>query len=139
MYESHLPASCNAQMSTLGNQRYPLDTSLHHVCACRLLLERRMRIVTVAMPVASAPAEVYAEANVDALLAVLVHKIGRVVMQQGVEQGQGLLQDWLVLFIAAYNNHRGLEPRSPHEVGLQLHLAMQNVHQSSCANLAGLP
>ncbi len=76
-----------------------------------------MRIVTVAMPVASAPAGVYAAADVDALLAMLAHKIGQVVMQQGIEQGQGLLQDWLVLFIAAYNTHRGLQPRSPQEVG----------------------
>ena len=78
-----------------------------------------MRIVTVAMPVASTPAEVYAKADVDALLAMLVHKIGQVVMQQGVEQGQGLLQDWLVLFVAAYNNHKGLQPRSPQEVCMQ--------------------
>ncbi len=78
-----------------------------------------MRIVTVAMPVASTPAEVYAKADVDALLAMLVHKIGQVVMQQGIEQGQGLLQDWLVLFVAAYNNHKGLLLRSPQEVGMQ--------------------
>ena len=76
-----------------------------------------MRIVTVAMPVASAPAGVYAAADVDALLAMLAHKIGQVVMQQGIEQGQGLLQYWLVLFIAAYNTHRGLQPRSLQEVG----------------------
>ena len=75
-----------------------------------------MRIVTVAMPAASTPAEVYAHADADALLAMLVHKIGQVVMQQGVEQGQGLLQDWLVLFVAAYNQHRGLQPKSPQEV-----------------------
>jgi len=78
--------------------------------------ERRLRIVTVAMPAASTPAEVYAHADADALLAMLVHKIGQVVMQQGVEQGQGLLQDWLVLFVAAYNQHRGLQPKSPQEV-----------------------
>lgn len=95
--------------------------TLLYSLVCRLLLERRMRIVTVAVPVASTPAEVYAKADVDTLLAMLVHKIGQVVMQQGIEQGQGLLQDWLVLFVAAYNNHKGLQPRSPKEVCIHLH------------------
>ena len=84
--------------------------------ACRLVLERRMRIMTLAMPVASAPVEVYCHVNADALLAMLVHKIGNVVLQQGLEQGQGLLQDWLVLFVAAFNHHRGIQPKLPQEV-----------------------
>ena len=111
------------------------------MCTCRLLLERRMRIVTVALPVASAPADVYAEADVDALLAMLVHKIGQVVMQQGIEQGQGLLQDWLVLFVAAYNSHRGLQPKSPQEVGPQLHtfkLVMRGRSRGLPLNRSGL-
>ena len=84
--------------------------------ACRLVLERRMRIMTVALPVASAHADVYCHVNADALLTMLVHKIGNVVLQQGLEQGQGLLQDWLVLFVAAYNSHRGIQPKLPQEV-----------------------
>ena len=99
--------------------------------ACRLVLERRVRVVTVAMPIASVPAEVYANADVDALLAMLVHKIGQVVMQQGTEQGQGLLQDWLVLFVAAYNSHRGLQPRSPQEVCMQLHRSESGRHTNA--------
>lgn len=75
-----------------------------------------MRIMTLAVPVASEPADVYDHINADALLAMLVHKIGNVVLQQGLEQGQGLLQDWLVLFVAAYNNHRGMQPNLPQEV-----------------------
>lgn len=75
-----------------------------------------MRIVTAALPIASAPAEVYANADADALVAMLAHKIGLVVTQQGLERGQGLLQDWLVLFVGAYNAHRGLQPKSPQEV-----------------------
>ena len=84
--------------------------------ACRLVLERRMRIMTMAMPVASEPADVYCHVGADALLAMLVHKIGNVVLQQGLELGQGLLQDWLVLFVAAYNSHRGIQPKSAQEV-----------------------
>ncbi len=75
-----------------------------------------MRVLTISMPVALEPGDVYGHADADALLAMLVHKIGRVVMQQGVQQGQGLLQDWLVLFVAAYNAHRGLQPASPEQV-----------------------
>ena len=75
-----------------------------------------MRIMTMVLPVASAPADVYCHVNVDALLAMLVHKIGNVVLQQGLEQGQGLLQDWLVLFVAAFNHHRGIQPKLPQEV-----------------------
>ena len=84
--------------------------------ACRLVLERHMRLMTMALPVASEPADVYCHVNADALLAMLVHKIGNVVLQQGLEQGQGLLQDWLVLFVAAFNHHRGIQPKLPQEV-----------------------
>ena len=96
----------------LSGSAYAQDLSV----ACRLVLERRMRIMTTALPVASEPADVYCHVNADALLAMLVHKIGNVVLQQGLEQGQGLLQDWLVLFVAAYNSHRGIQPRLPQEV-----------------------
>ena len=75
-----------------------------------------MRIITLAVPVASQPADVYCHVDADALLAMLVHKIGNVVLQQGLEQGQGLLQDWLVLFVAAYNSHKGIQPKLPREV-----------------------
>ena len=110
-----MAAAATMHMSKLMVPSPPLDM----IHACRLLPERRMRILTISMPVALEPGDVYTHADADALLAMLVHKIGRVVMQQGVQQGQGLLQDWLVLFVAAYNAHRGLQPASPEEVRLK--------------------
>ena len=99
-------------MGFIGGHPDAQDVSV----ACRLVLERRMRLMTMALPVASEPADVHCHVNADALLAMLVHKIGNVVLQQGLEQGQGLLQDWLVLFVAAYNSHRGIQPKLAQEV-----------------------
>ena len=67
------------------------------------MLRRRLRILTLRLDVAKAPAEVFANADADAVLVLLAHKIGRAAAAQGVGEARALLQDWLVLCAAAYN------------------------------------
>ena len=67
------------------------------------MLRRRLRILTLRLDVARAPADVFANADADAVLVLLAHKIGRAAAAQGVDEARALLQDWLVLCAAAYN------------------------------------
>lgn len=69
------------------------------------MLQRRLRILTLRLDVARLPAQVYAAADADAILLLLMHKIGAAAAAQGMPEGRALLQDWLVLFTAAYNRH----------------------------------
>lgn len=71
----------------------------------RFVLQRRLRILTLRLTVAKLPAQVYAAADAEAILLLLMHKIGITVAAQGMSEGRALLQDWLVLFTASYNRH----------------------------------
>jgi protein transport protein SEC24 len=73
----------------------------------RYVLQRRLRIWTLRLEVGRTPAEVYAGADADAILLVLMHKIAAAAAMHGPAKGRALLQDWLVLFTAAYNKQLG--------------------------------
>jgi hypothetical protein len=75
---------------------------------CRLVLRRRLRILTLRLGVATAPAEVFAHADADAVLVLLAHKLGRAARAQNLPEARALLQDWLVLATAAYNRRAAL-------------------------------
>lgn len=84
----------------------------------RYVLQRRLRLLTVRLRVAKSPSEVYAGADADAILLVLTHKIAAAAAKQGIAAGRGLLQDWLVLFTAAYNRQLGHDLSSAEQAGL---------------------
>lgn len=58
------------------------------------------------MRVANAHNEVYQNADPEAILAILMHKIGRAASTNGIEEARSLLQDWLVLACSAYNSQQ---------------------------------
>ena len=86
-------------------------------CARRHVVQRRMRILTQRLRVASSPAEVVDNACADAILVLLQHKIVRAAGQQGADEALALLQDWLVLLSAAHNRRLGAKISSAHQVG----------------------
>ena len=92
---------------------------------CRFTLQRRMRVLTVPVPVASSPREVLDAANPDAVLAVLLHKIVASASADGAAEGHALLHDWLCQLATQYNVHvRGHNSATTAEVGpltLSLH------------------
>ena len=59
--------------------------------------------MTTRVKVARSAGEVYDSANADAILTMLMHKIGRAANAEGPQEARALLQDWLVLFCARYN------------------------------------
>eukprot|EP00193_Tetraselmis_chui_P003922 CAMPEP_0177762252 /NCGR_PEP_ID=MMETSP0491_2-20121128/6244_1 /TAXON_ID=63592 /ORGANISM="Tetraselmis chuii, Strain PLY429" /LENGTH=846 /DNA_ID=CAMNT_0019278291 /DNA_START=238 /DNA_END=2778 /DNA_ORIENTATION=+ len=68
-------------------------------------LERRVRIHTVQVAIARSPAEVYNFADAESILALLMHKIVRACQDEGLAEARSLLQDWLVILLAHYNNN----------------------------------
>ena len=74
-------------------------------CYCRFTLQRRMRVLTAPVPVASTPREVLDAANPDAVLAVLLHKIVASADREGAAEGHALLHDWLCQLATQYNVH----------------------------------
>ncbi|DBA67299.1 TPA: hypothetical protein ACH3X2_001602 [Trebouxia sp. C0005] len=85
----------------------------------RYVVERRMRVVTQALQVAQDPANVYEHARPDCILCLLMHKISRAAVEEGVWNARQLLQDWLVRALANYNtntNRAGSQPGAPFQV-----------------------
>lgn len=66
-------------------------------------MERRLRLVTRAAPVATTSAAVYQHAQPECILCLLMHKVSRVAQQEGLQPARQLLQDWLVRALAKYN------------------------------------
>ena len=64
-----------------------------------------MRVMTMPVSVGSNPREVFANADPDAVLTVLLHKIAATASAEGASEGHVLLQSWLALLLAQYNLH----------------------------------
>ena len=64
-----------------------------------------MRVMTMPVSVGSNPREVFADADPDAVLTVLLHKIAATATEEGASEGHVLLQSWLALLLAQYNLH----------------------------------
>lgn len=90
----------------------------------RHVLRRRLRVLTVTASVGRTTAEVYSGVDLDVVLAMLMHKIGRAaVAGQGMQEAQKLLQDWLVLFLSKYNRHLAATSAPPPLTAEQVRLA----------------
>lgn len=58
--------------------------------------------------------ELYSEAVPDVILCLLVHKIIRATLDEGITEGRLLLQDWLTVFTSKYTQHIQQEdPKKP--------------------------
>ncbi|KAL3139738.1 hypothetical protein ABBQ38_004043 [Trebouxia sp. C0009 RCD-2024] len=98
----------------------------------RYVVERRMRVVTKAMPVAQDPASVYEHASPACILCLLMHKISRASAEEGVWNARQLLQDWLVRALANYNTNS--HPKPTAETPLQVDATFEDAE-----NLQAMP
>ncbi|KAK9156767.1 hypothetical protein Scep_003341 [Stephania cephalantha] len=67
-------------------------------------LKRRLRIRTVQYQTAREISDLYDSVEPEVVLSVLVHKVILASLEQGVREGRMLLQDWLVILTAQYND-----------------------------------
>ncbi|OIW08495.1 hypothetical protein TanjilG_03171 [Lupinus angustifolius] len=67
-------------------------------------LKRRLRIRTLQFGVAKNVQELYDSCDPEVMLSLLVHKVILVSLEEGVREGRILLQEWLVILIAQYND-----------------------------------
>ncbi|KAL1323456.1 hypothetical protein HN51_033794 [Arachis hypogaea] len=98
-------------------------------------LKRRLRIRTLQFGVAENINELYDSCDPEVVLSLLVHKVILASLDEGVREGRVLLQEWLVILIAQYNDalklvqyNSGLSIRSQIDVAF-----------SQCPQLQPLP
>mmetsp|Transcript_1626 Transcript_1626/g.5753 ORF Transcript_1626/g.5753 Transcript_1626/m.5753 type:complete len:745 (+) Transcript_1626:50-2284(+) len=66
-------------------------------------VERRLRIHTIQLDVTSSHGDLYAAADSAAVMALLVHKIGRIALDESVKEAKLYLQDWMTIVYSRYN------------------------------------
>lgn len=75
--------------------------------AYNLLTEDKMirvlRLYTQQVLVTENADNIYEHANINCVLSLLVHKVIRACLDEGINEGRLLLQDWLIIFIVQYN------------------------------------
>ncbi|KAK6926568.1 Sec23/Sec24, helical domain [Dillenia turbinata] len=67
-------------------------------------LKRRLRIRTIQFGTAANMNELYDSVDSEVVLSILVHKVILASLEQGVREGRMLLNDWLVILTAQYND-----------------------------------
>ncbi|WIA11779.1 hypothetical protein OEZ85_011873 [Tetradesmus obliquus] len=98
------------------------------------VVQRRLRVCTIRLPVALGPAEVYSSVDADTVLTVLTHKITKAVRTQSVSEARLLLRDWLVIFTANYHRNSFMRASAAQLLQLPVDLTF-----SSCPPLQPLP
>ncbi|XP_054812670.1 protein transport protein SEC23 D [Prosopis cineraria] len=98
-------------------------------------LKRRLRIRTLQFSVAQNMHELYDSVDPEVVLSLLVHKVILASLKEGVREGRMLLQDWLVLLTAQYNDvHKLVQYGSGSSLSSQI-----DVSFSQCPQLQPLP
>eukprot|EP00898_Chlorokybus_atmophyticus_P008263 jgi/Chlat1/8438/Chrsp80S07919 len=99
----------------------------------RWMLQRRLRLLNAQAKVAHKLNNLYDATNADIVLTLLTHKVIAATREEGIQEGKGLLQDWLVFLTAAYCEHYGFAQKG--------NPAIMNVDVSfsKCARLGPLP
>ncbi|KAL4424007.1 hypothetical protein ABPG75_001308 [Micractinium tetrahymenae] len=67
----------------------------------RFVLQRRMRVLTAAMPLAESADQLLGSCNTEALACLIAHKALITAAEQGVREARQMLFDWLALVVAA--------------------------------------
>ena len=86
----------------------------------RFVLQRRMRIITAALPLATGPAQLFASCDGEATACLVVHKCLATAAEQGAAAARQMLFDWLVLLaarVAELGEGSGKVGRLPAESG----------------------
>ena len=108
-------ATCSCQLAS-SNKLKPIPYP------DRFVMQRRLRIVTKAVPVAATPAVLYQHAQADCILCLLMHKVSQAAKEEGLEPARQLLQDWLVRALARYNLNRQASPGLDHQTAMPVRL-----------------
>lgn len=98
-------------------------------------LQRRLRIRTLQFGVAQNIHELYDSCDPEVVLSLLVHKVILASLEEGVREGRILLQEWLVILAAQYNDaYRLIQYNNGSSVRSQIDVAF-----SQCPQLQPLP
>ncbi|XP_028773087.1 protein transport protein sec24 isoform X1 [Neltuma alba] len=98
-------------------------------------LKRRLRIRTLQFNAAQNMDELYDGVDSEVVLSLLVHKVILASLKEGVREGRMLLQDWLVLLTAQYNDaYKLVQYGTGSSVSSQI-----DVSFSQCPQLQPLP
>ncbi|XP_057455965.1 protein transport protein SEC23 D [Lotus japonicus] len=98
-------------------------------------LQRRLRIRTLQFGVAKNIHELYDSCDSEVVLSLLVHKVILASLEEGVREGRILLQEWLVILAAQYNDaYKLVQYTNESSIRSQLDVAF-----SQCPQLQPLP
>lgn len=87
---------------------------------CRCVLRRWLRVQTVALPVASSPAQLWASCSPDALVVLMAHLTTEAAGTSGLEAAKVMLLDWLALLAVAAGSDGEVDPGLSGVEGLEL-------------------
>ena len=97
----------------------------------RLKVQRRLRVLTRSLAVARSAAEVFQHADQEAILVVLMHKVGQLARLEGLSGARSLLHKWMVALAARYNLAMAISKGQPVEVAEQVHPSRASHHRSA--------
>ncbi|TKY67060.1 transport protein Sec24 [Spatholobus suberectus] len=98
-------------------------------------LQRRLRIRTLQFGVAQNIHELYDSCDPEVVLSLLVHKVILASLEEGVREGRILLQEWLVILTAQYNDaYKLIQYSNGSSIRSQIDVAF-----SQCPQLQPLP
>lgn len=98
-------------------------------------LQRRLRIRTVQFGAAQNINELYDSCDPEVVLSLLVHKVILASLEEGVREGRLLLQEWLVILVAQYNDaYKLVQYSNGNSIRSQIDVAF-----SQCPQLQPLP
>lgn len=98
-------------------------------------LQRRLRIRTLEFGVAQNIHELYDSCDPEVVLSLLVHKVILASLEEGVREGRILLQEWLVILTAQYNDaYKLIQYSNGSSLRSQIDVAL-----SQCPQLQPLP
>ena len=71
----------------------------------RCVMKRRLRIYTKQLAVAKSILDLYDYVDAEAVTAMLIHKCGTVIFDQGLTEARSLMEDWIINLMGEYNMH----------------------------------
>jgi len=103
----------------------------------RNTIRRRLRVITMQVGIARDRKQLYSDADPNVVLCLLTHKLIRASLDEGIEEGRLLLQDWLTILLTHYNeqlehegrkNERALVPlQHQHQQAAEIDLTFSKI------------
>ncbi len=118
LYVSALPHTSALSIHTHSSCPYTHIAPPHHTH--RFILQRRLRVCTIPLGVATEGPTVLQGAHPEVIMTCLLHRVLRVAAKEGTGEARLLLRDWLVNLTARYNWLCRASARLPQVWGLGL-------------------